>query len=112
MTQDDCLQHMTYSSKSHMFVLFKFNFSLCNFSKINICCVAENAMLDIFETWAASNPDLSRVLNWSMSTNPCTSWSGVMCSQSNKSTIQVTQSDDVSELRYVTYLVPYAYFIT
>ena len=66
-------------------------------------CVAEKAMFDIFETWNASNPKLSTVLNWSLSTNPCTDWShGVYCSQPNV----------VSILRYLSYLVPYASFIT
>ena len=79
------------------------------FSKIVICCVAENAMFDIFGTWNANNPDLSRVLNWSLSTNPCTDWSGVTCSRYNGSTDVYYHTDDVSDLRYVTYLVPYAY---
>ena len=74
--------------------------------------VAEKAMFDIFETWNASNPELSKVLNWSLSTNPCTNWSGVTCSQWNQSIHYYTKGDDVSSLRYVTYLVPYAYFIT
>ena len=63
-------------------------------------------MFDIFGTWNASNPELSKVLNWSLSTNPCTNWSGVGCSQWN------TMTDEVNQLRYITYLVPYAYFIT
>ena len=95
-----------------MFILFKFNFSRWNSSKIIICCVAEHAMFDIFKTWAARNPDLSIVLHWSLSTNPCSNWSGVTCSHYDASTDQYTHTDDVSELRYVTYLVPYAYFIT
>ena len=69
-------------------------------------------MFDIFGTWNANNPDLSRVLNWSLSTNPCTNWSGVMCSPYSRSTGLDNQTDNVSGLRYVTYLVPYAYFIT
>ena len=76
---------------------------------IIICCVAENAMFDIFETWAPSNPELSSVLNWSLSTNPCTDWGGVYCFQWDNEDIQ---TDNVSSLRYVTYLVPYTYFIT
>ena len=59
-------------------------------------CVAEKAMLDIFETWNASNPKLSTVLNWSLSTNPSTDWSrGVDCSPTNV----------VRTLRYLSYLV-------
>ena len=73
---------------------------------IIIICVAERAMFDIFETWNASNPELSKVLNWSLSTNPCTNWTGVSCLQFNQSTDEDTQGDDVSSLRYVTYLVP------
>ena len=61
--------------------------------------VAEKAMFDIFETWNASNPELSRALNWSLSTNPCTNWSGVTCLQSD-------QNEEVNSLRYLTYLVP------
>ena len=99
-------------SKSCMFIVFKFNFWLCDLSMIIICCVAENAMFDIFETWAPSNPELSNVLNWSLSTNPCTDWGGVSCSQWNESINQDTLTDNVSTLRYVTSLFPYAYFIT
>ena len=77
---------------------------------IIICCVAEKAMFDIFETWAASNPELSIVLHWSPSTNPCTNWSGVSCLQWNDY-YQATHTDNVTSLRYVTYLIPYAYFI-
>ena len=79
---------------------------------ILICYVTEKAMFDIFETWNARNPELSRVLNWSLSTNPCANWGGVGCLQYNKSTYQDTQTNNVNSLRYVTYLVPYAYFIT
>jgi hypothetical protein len=79
---------------------------------IIIFCVAERAMFDIFETWNASNPKLSKVLNWSLSANPCTNWIGVQCFQYNQSTGEPTQTDDVTSLRYVTYLVPYAYFTT
>ena len=82
------------------------------FSKTIISCVAEKAMFDIFETWAPSNPELSNVLNWSLSTNPCTNWGGVTCSHYNASIGQYTHIDNVSELRYVTCLIPYAYFIT
>jgi hypothetical protein len=66
-------------------------------------------MFDIFETWNASNPELSKVLNWSLNTNPCTNWTGVLCPDYNQSTGEF-HTDDVTSLRYVTYLVPYAYF--
>ena len=76
-----------------------------------IFCVAEKAMFDIFETWNASNPKLSGALNWSLNTNPCTNWSGVDCSQWNQSRVFYS-TNIVNSLRYLTYLVPFAYFIT
>jgi hypothetical protein len=79
---------------------------------IIIFCVAEKVMFDIFETWNASNPELSKVLNWSLNTNPCTNWTGVLCFQTYKHTDDVIMSDNVTSLRYVTYLVPYAYLTT
>ena len=78
---------------------------------IIIFCVAEKAMFDIFETWNASNPELSIALNWSLSSNPCTNWSGVLCNTWNQSTGEwntFDYGDNVSSLRYVTYLIPYA----
>jgi hypothetical protein len=64
-------------------------------------------MVDIFETWNASNPKLSTVLNSSLGTNPYTNWSrGVDYFEGN------TLTNVVSTLRYLSDLVPYAYFIT
>ena len=85
---------------------------IMQFSMIFIFRVVEKAMLDIFETWNASNPELSKVLKWSLSINPCTNWSGVTCSQWNQSIHDYTMTDEVNQLRYISYLVPYAYFIT